>query len=170
MCLDTQTIISQQLYHESGDGGANGEAEHEARDEKRGCLTLILGALQHFGAEHHNDGADVPVADAEDDHKDDVRGVGVEVDGRDLAVVGARVAEQEQGDKGQPRQRQAKDDQAPEMGGLRPLKHGSQDPADKVANVEDQEATDGNEIGIVPRVSLKDKGRLVSNTTVRRFL
>ncbi len=42
------------------------------------------------------------------------------------------------------------------MSRSRPFKDGSENPTDKVANVEDQEASNGNEVDVAPAVSLKN--------------
>ena len=59
---------------------------------------------------HHADGCDVPVGHREENHDDDVGGVGLQDDGELGAVLRAHVAHQEERYEGEPEQGASQDD------------------------------------------------------------
>ena len=66
--------------------------------------------IPHLRRGHHADGRDVPVGHREQNHDDDVSGVGFEDDGELGAVLRTDVAHKEEGDEGEAEQGGSQDD------------------------------------------------------------
>ena len=102
-----------------------------------------------MGSGGHADVGNVAVGEGEEEHDEDVGGVRAEPHGQ-VPVVGISIAEDEEGDKQDPKERGGKGHGHADAAGARPGHFLGCEPAQVVAHVEQDEAADRDEVVVGP--------------------
>ena len=96
--------------------------------------------MTNLRAGDHADGSNISIGDTEEHHDDDVGGVTLKQHGGHPSIVGVHIAEEEEGQEDESEDGEAEGDPAADLAWLGDHDEAGQEPAEVVANVEQQEA------------------------------